>query len=166
MRQQLNYWTTTAWWMTYWNCIASELGTLCGAFFCFFFPLWWDNNRTTSETLSPGLEAEGLTQKWLRLKLYCIWTWKFFIFLLLFSHLFIFIYLFIFQSSLWLSNSCSTYCWLMHSLSLFISLKTFLFVFVLFFLLVYLIFPFSLISLLSISSHSSILKITIVIITS
>jgi hypothetical protein len=35
---------------------------LCFAF-CFFFPFWWDNNRTTSETPSPGLEAERLTRK-------------------------------------------------------------------------------------------------------
>jgi hypothetical protein len=48
-------------------------------FFVFggFFPLWWDNDRTTSETPSPGLEAEGRTPKLLRLKLYCIWTWEF-----------------------------------------------------------------------------------------
>jgi hypothetical protein len=50
----------------------------CVVLFCFsFFPLWWDNDRTTSETPSPGLEAEGWTPKLLRLKLYCIWTWKF-----------------------------------------------------------------------------------------
>jgi hypothetical protein len=49
-------------------------------FFCFYFcfPLWWNNDRTTSETPSLGLEAEGLTPKLLRLKLYCIWTWNFF----------------------------------------------------------------------------------------
>jgi hypothetical protein len=58
-----------------------------------FFPLWWDNDRTTSNTSSPGLEAEGLTPKLLRLKLYCIWTWRFFyffIFLLFFLILFFF----------------------------------------------------------------------------
>jgi hypothetical protein len=58
-------------------------------FFCFvlfsFFHLWLDNSRTTSETPSPGLETEGLTPKLLRLKLYCIWTWRF---------IYLFIYLF------------------------------------------------------------------------
>jgi hypothetical protein len=109
--------------------------------FCFvwfgFFPLWRDN-RTTSETPSSGLEAEGQTTKLLRLKLYCIRTWRFF-FLLFFIHFFIFYF---FQSSLCLSNACSAYCWLVHYLSLFISLKL-LGLFVLFFLLVCLfVFPF------------------------
>jgi hypothetical protein len=108
-----------------------------------FFPLWWDNDKTTSETPSPGLEAEGRTPKLLRLKLYCIWTWRFFLYFILFS--FIYFYLFIllnFQSSLCLSNACSAYRWLVHYLSLFISLKLFRLFFVLFFLLVYLFFPF------------------------
>jgi hypothetical protein len=30
-----NNWTTPACWKTYWNCIAFELGTLCGLLFCF-----------------------------------------------------------------------------------------------------------------------------------
>jgi hypothetical protein len=154
MRQQLNYtcmlknllklyciWT----WDTLW------------CFFCFFFfwfgffgifPFWWDNDRTTSETPSPELEAEGRTPKLLRLKLYCIWTWIFFS-----------------QSSLCLSNVCSTYCWLVHYLSLFIALKLFC-LFYFFNLFVYLFFPLSLTSLLPISSHPFILNITIVIITS
>jgi hypothetical protein len=81
MRQQPNYtcmlknllklyciWT----WDTLWCFI------LFGLVWFGFFPLWWNNNRTTSETPSPGLEAEGLTPKLLRLKLYCIWTWRFF----------------------------------------------------------------------------------------
>jgi hypothetical protein len=55
------------------------VGFFCCCFgFLVFFPLWWDNDRTTSETPSPGLEAEGLTPKLLRLKLYCIWTGDFF----------------------------------------------------------------------------------------
>jgi hypothetical protein len=58
-----------------------------------FFALWWDNDRTTSETPSPGLEAEGRTPKLLTLKLYCIWTWRFFF-------IYLFFFLFIFQSSL------------------------------------------------------------------
>jgi hypothetical protein len=50
-------------------------------FVCFifcFFPFWCDNDRTTSETLSPGLQTKGLKPKLLRMKLYCIWTWGFF----------------------------------------------------------------------------------------
>jgi hypothetical protein len=128
-----NNWTTPAWWKTYWNCIAFELGMLCGVFlafccfilFCFVFHLWWDNDKTTSDTPSPGLEAEGWTPKLLRLKLYCIWTWRFF-----------------FQSSLCLSNACSVDCWLVHYLSLFISLKLFVCLFVCFgFFLCSLVFP-------------------------
>jgi hypothetical protein len=93
---------------------------VCFFYFVFwFFPLWWDNDRTTSETLSPGLEAEGLTPKLLRLKLYCIWTLGFFFLILC------------------LSNACSAYHWLVHYLSLFISLAFFL---LLFFQL--LVFPF------------------------
>jgi hypothetical protein len=69
-----------------------------------------------------------------------------------------------FQYSLCPSNACLAYCWLLHYLSLFISLKLLFVCFV--FLLVYLFFPFSLPSLLSLSSHPSILNITIVIITS
>jgi hypothetical protein len=58
----------------------------CFAWFV-FFPLWWDNDKTTSETPSPGLETKVLTTKLVRLKLYCIWTWRFF-------NLFYFIYFF------------------------------------------------------------------------
>jgi hypothetical protein len=57
------------------------------------------------------------------------------------------LFYFIFQSSLCLSNACLVYCWLVHYLSLFTSLK----LFCLFVLLVYLFFPFSLPSLLSLS---------------
>jgi hypothetical protein len=82
-----------------------------------FFPLMrqWQNYF---ETPSPGLEAEGLTPKLLRLKLYCIWTLRFFFIYLFFSYYF-------FQSCLCLSNACSAYCWLVHYLSLFMSLKLF-----------------------------------------
>jgi hypothetical protein len=80
-----NNWTTPACWKTYWTCTAFELGTLCGIFlfglvWFGFSPLWWDEDRTTSETPSPGLEAQGWTPKLLRLKLYWIWTWRFFFF--------------------------------------------------------------------------------------
>jgi hypothetical protein len=93
-------------------------------FFCFlgvflvFFPFDEKNNRTTSVTPSPGLEAEGLTPKLLRLKLYCIWTWRFFNLILLY---------FIFQSSLCLSNACLAYYWLVYYLPIYI-FETFLFI--------------------------------------
>jgi hypothetical protein len=114
----------------------------CAVLFYIISPLWWDNYRT-SEAPSPGLEAEGQTPKLLRLKLYCIWTW-WFIFIFIF-YLFIFlsfIYLFYFQSSLWLCNAFSAYSWLVHCLSLFISLKLFCF-FVLFFSTSLFVFSFS-----------------------
>jgi hypothetical protein len=121
--------TTPACWKTYWNCIASELGTLCCVLvflLVWFFPFWWDNDRTTSKTPSPEFEAEGLTPKLLRLKLYCIWTCRF---------LKIFI-LFIFYS-LCLYNACLAYCWLVHYLSLYISLTWFFFVSFVFFKLLF-----------------------------
>jgi hypothetical protein len=122
-----------------------------------FFPLWWDNDRTTSETPSPGLQAEGLTPKLLRLKFYCIWTWRFF---------FSFIHFYSF-SILSLSLSGLFSLLLISTLSLHVYIfETFFVSLFCFFLLVYLFFPFSLTSLLSISSHPSILNITIVIITS
>jgi hypothetical protein len=113
----------------------------CGLF-CFFvfFSFWWDNDRTTSEITSPGLETEGLTSKLLGLKLYYIWAWRFFLiillnFFLLLFHCILFYFLFLFYlfilvfllSSLCLSNACLTYCWLIRYLSLFISLTQFLF---------------------------------------
>jgi hypothetical protein len=119
------------------------LGRLGLILFYFMFPLWWDNYRTTSEAPSPGLEAERRTPKLLRLKLHCIGTWSFFYFLfcfilfylyiyIFFFHLLIFIFIlifilfiFYFQSSLCLSNAFSVYDWLVHCLSLFISLKFF-----------------------------------------
>jgi hypothetical protein len=89
--------------------------------FCFvlfllllLFFLWWDNDRTITQTPTPGLEAEGVTPELLRLKLYCIWTWDFFSFLSFF-----FCLLFIFHC---LSNACLAHCWLVHYLSLFVSL--------------------------------------------
>jgi hypothetical protein len=92
-----NNWTTPACWKIYWNCIAFELGTLCGFFFflvlcgfVLFYVTPLMNNYRTSEAPSPGLEAEGRTPKLLRLKLHCIWTWRFFSFLSLFFLFFIF----------------------------------------------------------------------------
>jgi hypothetical protein len=92
-------------------------------FCCFsFFSFWWDNDRTTSETSSPGLEAEGQTQKLLGLKLYCISTKSFLIFI---YFIYCFHLLFFIFHPLCLSNACSAYCWIVHYLSLFISLKLF-----------------------------------------
>jgi hypothetical protein len=83
MRQQLNY-TCMLKNLLKLHCIWTWDTLWCFGFFCFLFlfPLRWDNDRTTSETPSPGLEAEGLTPKLLRLKLYCIWTWRFILFIL------------------------------------------------------------------------------------
>jgi hypothetical protein len=81
-----------------------------------FFPLWWDNDRLTTQTPTPGLDAEGVTPELLRLKLYCIWTWDIFFFFLC------------------LSNACLIHCWLVHYLSLLISLALYFFLFCLFFL--------------------------------
>jgi hypothetical protein len=113
----------------------------CFVLFCFvlFFPLWWENGRTTSDTPSPGLEAEGRTPKLLRLKLYCIWTWRFFSFIYLFIYLFNPLSVSLMPVQLLISTpSTCLYLW-----------NIFCF-FVLFFLLVYLFFSFSLTSLLSI----------------
>jgi hypothetical protein len=80
--------------------------------FVLFFPFWRDNDRTSSQK-PPGLEDEGLTPTLLRLKLYCIWTWGFsFSFSVLLS-------------SLCLTNVCIDDGWLVHYLSLFISLALF-----------------------------------------
>jgi hypothetical protein len=123
-----------------------------------FFSLWWDNDKTTSEPPSTGLEAEALTQKLLRLKLYYIWTWRFFYYLFIYLYFYLF-----FQSTLCLSNACSAYCWLV---TIFPCLYLWDFFVSFFYLFVYLFFPFSLTFLVSLSSHPSILNITIVIITS
>jgi hypothetical protein len=140
MRQQPNY-TCMLKNLLKLYCIWTWDTLLCFVFFLLFnfFSFWWDKDRTTSETPSPGLEAEGLTPKLLRLKVYCIWTWRFLKKILLFLFL-IFIYSFYFflLSSICLSNACLAYCWLVHYLSLFISLTQFfllvcLFVFSFFF---------------------------------
>jgi hypothetical protein len=107
-----------------------------------FFPFWWDNDRTTSQTPSPVLEAEDLTSKLLRLKHYCIWTWRFFYFFIFyFYYYFYFLFYFVSQSTLYLSNACSAYCWLVHYISLFIPLKHFCLFFVLGFFVCSLVFP-------------------------
>jgi hypothetical protein len=53
-----------------------NLGFICFVLFWIlgvflFFPLWRDNDRTSSQTPTPGPEAKGLTPKVLRLKHYC-----------------------------------------------------------------------------------------------
>jgi hypothetical protein len=116
MRQQPNY-TGMLKNLLKLYCIWTWDTLWCFGVFLGFFPLCW-YNRTTSETQSPELEAERLTPK-LLLKLYWIWVWRFF-----------------FQSSFCLSNACLAYCWLVHYLSLFISLKLVLFCFVYFYLCV------------------------------
>jgi hypothetical protein len=86
------------------------------------------------------------TPKLLRLKLHCIWTWRFFfifyfvlcyfiyidmyfLFHLLIFYFYSYLYSFYFLFSIpSLSNAFSNYGWLVSSLSLFISLKLFLFV--------------------------------------
>jgi hypothetical protein len=155
------------------NFLGGFFVLFCAGFFVLFLsvlvPLWWENDRTTSETQSPGLEAEGWTPKLLRqilLHLHLKIFKYFFLVSLIFLFSFFLFFSFYFQSSLCLSNACSAYCWLVHYLSLFIFLKHFLLFCCLFFLLVSLFFPISLTSLLSISSHPSILNTTIVITTS
>jgi hypothetical protein len=100
-----NNWTTSASWKTYWNCIAFELGTLCGLFFCavlFYFmcPLWWDNYRTTSKAPSPGLETEMdtkiiKTETSLHLNLEVFFYFLFFILFYLILYIYIYIYIYI-----------------------------------------------------------------------
>jgi hypothetical protein len=103
--------TRTGSWRTNWNCIAFELGIFLLAYSLFFVfsPLMRKRQNYFSDTeKSSVLEAEGLTPKLLRLQLYCIWTWGFFL-----------------LSSLYLSNACLAYHWLIHYLSLFISMTLF-----------------------------------------
>jgi hypothetical protein len=129
------------------------------------------DETTTEQHLRHHLQDWRLkwTPKFLRLKLHCIWTWRFFLnfFNFLFFILFYFIYIYIsfiylffifififilfifyFQSSLCLSNACLGYCWLVHQHSLFIPLKLFCLItcFVFSYLYVYWFFPFSLTS--------------------
>jgi hypothetical protein len=165
MRQQPNYtcmlkillklyciWT----WDTLWGFFCFVL-FCCVFFFLVFFPLRRQWQNYFWDTIS-RIVGCGTTTKLLRLKLIAFELGDFF-----FIYLFFSFYLF---NPLCLSNACSAYCWLVHSLSLFISLKLFCLLFVLFFLLVCLfVFPFYFNFLLSISSHLSILNITIVIIT-
>jgi hypothetical protein len=109
----------------------------------FMCHLWWDNYRTTSESPSPGLEAETdtkiiktKTSLHLNLEVFFLNFQFFILFYFIYIHIFLLLtifyfysylysFYFYFQSSLCLSNACSAYCWLVHCLYLFISLKIF-----------------------------------------
>jgi hypothetical protein len=148
MRQQPNYtcmhciWTWDTLWVFFVLC--------CFVFFS-FFPLWWDNDRTTSETPSPGLEAVGLTPKILRLKLYCIWTWRFFFHLFIFYLLFIFFFsplcLSLMPVQLTLDEYTISPCLYLWNFFLIVCLFCF------FYLFVYWFYPFSLTSLLNCTQY-------------
>jgi hypothetical protein len=131
------------WWD--WNCIAFEF-----RIFVSFSPLMrqWQNYSSDTNTRTGCWRTNTKsikTETLLHLNLGN------------FIHLFFLFLFIIFLSSICLSNACLAHCWLLHYLSLFISSALFLFFFV---------FPFSLPSLLSLSSHPSILDIIIVIIIS
>jgi hypothetical protein len=144
--------TTPACWKTYWNCIAFELGTLCGLFFWCSFVLFYviplmrqlQNNiwGTISRIGGRGMNTKIIkTETSLHLNLegfifyfilfYFIYFFSFCYFLFSFLSLF---FLFFIFNPLCLSNAFSAYSRLVHWLSLFISLKllffsTWLFVF-------------------------------------
>jgi hypothetical protein len=126
----------------------------------FMHPLWWDNYRTTSEAPSPWLEAEmdtkiikTETSLHLNMEVFFIFyfsVWFILFYIYFFFHLLIFYFYsylcsfyFHFQSSLCVSNAFSAYGWLVHCLSLFISLKLLLFVFLFCFFLSTWLFVFS-----------------------
>jgi hypothetical protein len=79
--------TTPACWKTYWNCIAFELRTLCGVFFCFvllcfawfgfFSPLMRQKQNYFWDTIS-RIGGWGTNTKIIKTEIYCIRTWRFF----------------------------------------------------------------------------------------
>jgi hypothetical protein len=172
MRKQLNY-TCMLKNLLKRYCISTWDNLWICLFFLFFFsyvtPLMRQLQNNIWGTIS-RIGGWGTKPKLLKLKLHCIWTSRFFFlfyyFLLYISFYFIFytyiyfffhlfilysysifiLFIFYFQSSLCLSNAFSACCWLEHCLSLFISLKPFLFVslFCFFFIFFYLIICFSL----------------------
>jgi hypothetical protein len=83
-------------WDTFWVFCLFVL--FCVVLFYFIFPLGWDNYRTTSEAPSPEVEAEGWTPKLLRLKLHCIWTWRFLNFFIYLFYFILFLYIYFFIS--------------------------------------------------------------------
>jgi hypothetical protein len=118
-----NNWNTPACWKTYWNCIAFELGKLYGVFvlFCFawlglvwfFSPLMRQWQKCFRDTIS-RIGGWGTNTKIIKTKTLLHLNLGIFEF---------FLFIFFSQSSLCLSNACLAYCWLVHCLSLFISLK-------------------------------------------
>jgi hypothetical protein len=84
--------TKPASWKTYWNCIAFELGTLCGfCFVMFWFILFFPFDETTTEQ-----HLRHLPQDW-RLRdehQNCIWTWRFFFYFLLYLFFYFYFYIF------------------------------------------------------------------------
>jgi hypothetical protein len=147
---------------------------LCSFVLFYFSPLmrqlqnniWGTNSRAGGWGMNTNIiKTETLLH--LNLEFFLFLFLLYFIYIFLFFYFLFLFFIFYFKSSLCLSNAFSAYGWLVHCLYLFISLKHFLFVSLFcFFLLLYMLFPFPLTSLLSISSHPSILNITIVIITS
>jgi hypothetical protein len=146
--------TTLACWKTYWNCIAFELGTLCGFVFfvlCrfglfYFSPLMrqLQNNiwGTISRIGSWGTNTKIAFELGLFFNLLLYFYFNFYIFFHLFIYLFIYFLVFIFNP-LCLANDFSAYGWIVHCLSLFISLKFFLFLCFVFFSTCLFVFPFS-----------------------
>jgi hypothetical protein len=130
-------WTTPACWKTYWKCIAFELGTFCGVFIvlCGFVLFYFShlmrqlqNNiwGTISRIGGWGTNTKIIkTKNLLHLNLEILYIYIFFSFIFNF---YFYLFIFYFQSSLCLSNAFSAYGWLVHSFSLFISLKLFWFV--------------------------------------
>jgi hypothetical protein len=134
--------TTPACWKTNWNCIDLNLGHFVVGFCCCCFVLYCFG-LVWFLVVSP-LMRQWLNYFWDTISRTGVWGTNIKIIktqTLLHLNLEIFFSFIFFQSSLCLSNACLAYCWLVHYLSLFISLKHFLFV--LFFLLVCLfVFPF------------------------
>jgi hypothetical protein len=161
MRKQPNYtcmlknllklyciWT----WDTLWGFVCVCVCVCVCVQFCSTLCIPFDET-TTEQQLRHHLQGWRMrwTPKLLRLKLHCIWTWRvfflfsfcfilFYIYIYNFFHLLIFYFYshlysfyFYFEFSLCLSNAISAYGWLVHCLSLFISLKHFLFVSLFFF---------------------------------
>jgi hypothetical protein len=110
-----NNWTTPACWKTYWNCIAFELGTLCGVClfflvrFCFIldFLVFFPFDETTTELLTIsrnggwGTNAKIIkteTLFHLNLEIFILFIYSFYLFYYLYIfHLFIlYIYIYFF----------------------------------------------------------------------
>jgi hypothetical protein len=96
-----NNWTTPAWWKTYWNCIAFELGTHC-CFFYFVLFLWfffstlvrkWQNYfwDTISRIGGGGTNTKIIkTETLLHLNLEIFFLFFYFIYLFIYSFTYLF----------------------------------------------------------------------------